>query len=151
MPDTARGAPAGSAVETHCPYCSLQCGMRLAGRRTLEVRPWEEFEVNEGGLCRKGWTATVRPPASFTNQLKAKQILAWRLPGPPSGYEEDHLIALELGGNPTDERNLWPEPWTGAAGAHSKDAEENALNKAVCNGRMTLAAAQARIVKEWAV
>ncbi|QIK67506.1 molybdopterin oxidoreductase family protein [Nocardioides sp. HDW12B] len=51
------GAAAGTAVETHCPYCSLQCGMRLAGRRTLEVRPWEEFAVNEGGLCRKGWTA----------------------------------------------------------------------------------------------
>lgn len=45
-------------TETHCPYCSLQCGMRLTGRRTLEVQPWEEFPVNEGGLCRKGWTST---------------------------------------------------------------------------------------------
>jgi assimilatory nitrate reductase catalytic subunit len=26
--------------------------------RTLEVQPWAEFPVNEGGLCRKGWTAT---------------------------------------------------------------------------------------------
>lgn len=57
---------------THCPYCSLQCGMTLrdgrgapssgtGGRRgggTLEVQPWPEFPVNEGGLCRKGWTAT---------------------------------------------------------------------------------------------
>jgi assimilatory nitrate reductase catalytic subunit len=44
---------------THCPYCSLQCGMTLAkeGRR-LEVQPWPEFAVNEGALCRKGWTAT---------------------------------------------------------------------------------------------
>jgi assimilatory nitrate reductase catalytic subunit len=44
-------------TETHCPYCSLQCGMRLSGVRDLEVTPWEEFPVNEGGLCRKGWTA----------------------------------------------------------------------------------------------
>lgn len=46
-------------TQTHCPYCSLQCGMRLerAGRR-LEVAPWPEFPVNEGALCRKGWTAT---------------------------------------------------------------------------------------------
>jgi assimilatory nitrate reductase catalytic subunit len=44
-------------TESHCPYCSLQCGMRLVGVRTLEVQPWEEFPVNEGGLCRKGWTA----------------------------------------------------------------------------------------------
>jgi len=46
-----------TATETHCPYCSLQCGMRLSGVRSLEVTPWEEFPVNEGGLCRKGWTA----------------------------------------------------------------------------------------------
>jgi len=45
-------------TDTHCPYCSLQCGMRLSGVRTLEVTPWEEFPVNEGGLCRKGWTST---------------------------------------------------------------------------------------------
>ncbi|ROR92448.1 molybdopterin oxidoreductase family protein [Nocardioides aurantiacus] len=44
---------------THCPYCSLQCGMTLVREgRTLEVQPWPEFPVNEGGLCRKGWTAT---------------------------------------------------------------------------------------------
>ena len=45
------------ATETHCPYCSLQCGMRLVGRRTPEVQAWPEFPVNEGGLCRKGWSA----------------------------------------------------------------------------------------------
>ena len=45
-------------VATHCPYCSLQCGMRVVGTRRPEVEPWPEFPVNEGGLCRKGWTAT---------------------------------------------------------------------------------------------
>lgn len=50
------------AVETHCPYCSLQCGMRLAvgagsGRRSPEVQAWDEFPVNRGALCRKGWSA----------------------------------------------------------------------------------------------
>ena len=25
--------------------------------------------------------------------------------------EEDHLISLEVGGNPFDARNLWPEPY----------------------------------------
>src|SRR5689334_24768142 len=46
-------------TRTHCPYCSLQCGMTLErkGRTGLEVRPWVEFPVNEGGLCRKGWAA----------------------------------------------------------------------------------------------
>jgi assimilatory nitrate reductase catalytic subunit len=45
-------------TNTHCPYCSLQCGMNLRGRRAPEVQAWPEFPVNEGGLCRKGWTAT---------------------------------------------------------------------------------------------
>ncbi|HJQ04090.1 MAG TPA: molybdopterin oxidoreductase family protein [Nocardioides sp.] len=47
-------------IRTHCPYCSLQCGMTLQvqGRGRLEVTPWEEFPVNEGALCRKGWTST---------------------------------------------------------------------------------------------
>lgn len=63
MPQTpSEQAPAGTSartpLRTHCPYCSLQCGMTLTGRRTLEVQPWDEFPVNEGALCRKGWTAT---------------------------------------------------------------------------------------------
>ena len=45
-------------TNTHCPYCSLQCGMTLEQRGpVLEVRAWPEFPVNEGALCRKGWTA----------------------------------------------------------------------------------------------
>ncbi len=44
---------------THCPYCSLQCGMTLVreGRSALTVRSWPDFPVNEGALCRKGWSA----------------------------------------------------------------------------------------------
>ncbi|MBB6628583.1 molybdopterin oxidoreductase family protein [Nocardioides sp. KIGAM211] len=45
-------------TDTHCPYCSLQCGMKVTGRRSPEVSAWPEFPVNEGALCRKGWTAT---------------------------------------------------------------------------------------------
>ncbi|HSJ20990.1 MAG TPA: molybdopterin-dependent oxidoreductase, partial [Nocardioidaceae bacterium] len=51
-------SPTSTSTATHCPYCSLQCGMRLTrqGRGTV-VEPWAEFPVNEGGLCRKGWTS----------------------------------------------------------------------------------------------
>lgn len=46
-------------VTTHCPYCSLQCGMTVGrkGRTGIEIGAWEEFPVNEGALCRKGWTS----------------------------------------------------------------------------------------------
>ncbi|MDX3190624.1 molybdopterin oxidoreductase family protein [Streptomyces sp. MN03-5084-2B] len=40
-------------VDTHCPYCALQCGMSLDGAR---VTP-RDFPVNAGGLCQKGWTS----------------------------------------------------------------------------------------------
>ncbi|WP_424215274.1 molybdopterin oxidoreductase family protein [Streptomyces sp. BI20] len=45
-------------TDTHCPYCSLQCGMRLAAGpvRVLE-RP--EFPVNRGVLCGKGRSAAA--------------------------------------------------------------------------------------------
>ncbi len=47
-------------VTTHCPYCSLQCGMRLSPKRAgVEVGPWEEFPVNQGAMCRKGWTSAA--------------------------------------------------------------------------------------------
>ena len=50
---------AGAAVcATHCPYCSLQCGMHLREAKdpvwTVEER---DFPTNRGGLCQKGWTA----------------------------------------------------------------------------------------------
>ena len=59
--------------------------------------------------------------------------------GPPSGYQEDHLISLELGGHPTDARNLWPEPYPRAADV---DRVENELNAQVCDGDLSLADAQ---------
>ena len=90
-------------------------------------------------VCRRGWTKTVRPPTTYTNELKRRQLRARGLRGPPSAYQEDHLISLELGGNPTDPRNLWPEPYPRAA---EVDRIENELNAKLCSGRLTLAQAQ---------
>ena len=92
-------------------------------------------------ICRHGWTDTVRPPTSYTNALKAKQMRRYGETGSPSDYQEDHLISLELGGNPTDPRNLWPEPYPRAADV---DRIENELNDQVCSGELTLAEAQQR-------
>ena len=85
--------------------------------------------------------STIRPPASYTSALKLRQMRQYHETGPPSAYEEDHLISLELGGHPTDPRNLWPEPYPRAADV---DREENRLNGLVCSGELTLAEAQAR-------
>ncbi len=63
-----------STTATHCPYCSLQCGIEVtvggeapAAGRTASVparlspatlQPQADFPTNRGGLCSKGWTAT---------------------------------------------------------------------------------------------
>jgi hypothetical protein len=90
-------------------------------------------------VCVRGWTRTIRPPTDYTNALKAKQLHAYGLTGPLSSYQEDHLISLELGGHPTDPRNLWPEPYPRASRV---DAIENDLNRRVCEGSLTLGEAQ---------
>jgi len=107
-------------------------------------------------ICTSGWTATIRPPTSYTNQLKATQIVQYGYTDTSlASYEEDHLISLELGGNPTDPRNLWPEPYTIAlpdgrsVGAHVKDAFETKLKNQVCSGALTLAEAQAEVGIHW--
>jgi len=43
---------------THCPYCSLQCGIAMvAGDRPATLQPQTDFPTNLGGLCSKGWNA----------------------------------------------------------------------------------------------
>jgi hypothetical protein len=90
-------------------------------------------------ICRSGWTRTVRPPTDYTNALKRRQMRAYGEHGPMSAYQEDHLVSLELGGDPTDPQNLWPEPYPGAARV---DSIENELNAQVCSGHLSLADAQ---------
>lgn len=101
-------------------------------------------------ICVPGYTKTIRPPASYTNALKRKQ-LSGASDTNPRDYEEDHLISLEIGGSPTSPDNLWPEPYNpvGGWGAHKKDQLENELHKMVCNGSISLSDAQKAISTDW--
>ena len=96
-------------------------------------------------ICKKGWTKTVRPPESQTEKFKFGE--AYPAYGTPRSEktELDHLVSLELGGS-NDATNLWPEyPPT----PNPKDKVEGALNAAVCEGRVSLAAAQDAIAADW--
>ncbi len=104
-------------------------------------------------ICVIGFTKTIRPPSSYTTGLKRSQLRT--LPYSAFGstdtklFEEDHLIPLELGGHPTDPRNLWPEPWSGSTGARLKDQLENKLHLLVCSHQVTLKVAQSAIATNW--
>jgi len=128
-------------------------------------------------ICKKGWsTKPIRPKTSYTNALKKTQmhsldyILTNTLPkvksksgkttrpditkcitrsSNPSCYEEDHLISLELGGDPRSPDNLWPEPWFGPWNAKTKDALEDRLHAMVCSGTISLREAQKAIAADW--
>ena len=46
-----------ASTATHCPYCSLQCGMYLTIDEGGPAVAPRDFPTNRGGLCQKGWTA----------------------------------------------------------------------------------------------
>jgi len=107
-------------------------------------------------ICVSGWTATIRPPSSYTGALKIEQIAQYGYTDTStSDYEEDHLISLELGGAPTDPRNLWPEPYNGQPLRRATDRRahqrrlETKLKNEVCSGAILLATAQAEIGDHW--
>jgi hypothetical protein len=104
----------------------------------------------ENTVCVRGWTKTVRPPAYYTNKLKKKQIREYGYADRnPKNYEEDHLVPLSVGGNPTDEKNLWPEPRKSEWGAAKKDQLEFALYKAVCRHEISLDEARIAFSTNW--
>lgn len=85
-------------------------------------------------ICVAGYTAAIRQP---TTALKKAQIASYRyVDHAPAGYEEDHLVPLELGGSATSRANLFPEP---LAVAGVDDAMESRLRDEVCTeGRSSL-------------
>jgi len=103
-------------------------------------------------ICQSGWTATVRPPPSVTDLEKVGSARAYGYTGSFRTGEYDHLIPLELGGDPNDPANLWLQPNdnpNATSTRNSKDSLERTLNDLVCSGRLTLAAAQEAIATDW--
>ena len=123
------------------------------GRRAQPIRTSPRKIFARRSAIRDGARNPIRPEASYTHRLKIEQIGEYgysdsRL----RDYEEDHFIPLELGGNPTDPKNLWPEPFETSVpdgGAHAKDKVENYLHAEVCSGSLTLDQAQREIAEDW--
>jgi hypothetical protein len=100
-------------------------------------------------ICAFGYSRSVRPPESFTEPLKLRQMRAYSLPGSPRAYEEDHLVPLSIGGAPRDPRNLWPEPRSGPNNAEQKDQLETWAARMGCTGRIPLARLQRETASDW--
>jgi hypothetical protein len=106
-------------------------------------------------ICRKGgYTSGVRPSQYVTGREKKLNTASYGYTGSLREAEYDHLISLQLGRDPNDPRNLWVEPAdpghkNGAGVNNKKDPVETKLHTVVCNGKVSLAAAQQAIVNDW--
>jgi hypothetical protein len=103
-------------------------------------------------ICTLGYTATIRPPESITAPEKVMSAAAYGYTGSLHTAEYDHLIPLELGGDPNDPANLWVQPndRSGATTTYNtKDTLERSLKNLVCTGQMTLAPARQAIASNW--
>lgn len=114
------------------------------------IDPGITQENIQSTVCVRGYTKTVRPPASYTNKLKKRQMRQYGYSDlNPKHYEEDHLIPLSIGGNPRDPRNLWPEPRISEWNAAKKDQLEFVIYKMVCANEIPLKEAQGEIASNW--
>lgn len=109
--------------------------------------------VTLGQLCPVAHTKQWRPSSTYTSNLKHQQLAEYNYEDSTGNHsqtatstEEDHLISLELGGDPSAPENLWPEP---GASLNRKDAVERAAHEALCSGRLTLPQAQQGIAANW--
>lgn len=152
--------PSGSARPTQAARSGIGDVLLAGGAVVLPNRSRTPGAVNSAvtqatihtTICRTGYTRTIRPSSSYTTSLKEQQLAsgyAYRGDLATSDYEEDHLISLELGGAPSDMRNLWPEPYAATDGARVKDRVENRLHDLVCSGALSLATAQRAIATNW--
>lgn len=107
-------------VPTHCPYCGMQCGMKLLVEKNhvVGLEPRYDFPVNEGRLCPKGVTAylqTHHPDRLMYPLIKrngiferaswdeALELVVSRFQGLQSKYGKDS-IAVYSGSSLTTEK-----------------------------------------------
>ena len=105
-------------------------------------------------ICHSGYTRSIRPGVAITTAEKRANAASYVYTGSLRVAEYDHLVPLELGGDPNDPRNLWVEPaspgHSARAGVNNpKDAVEDRLNALVCQGRVAFVAAQRAIAVDW--
>ena len=102
--------------------------------------------VTARDVCAPGWARRHRAVSSATKRRVYKEYgITHHSRGE---YEVDHLVSLELGGS-NAAANLFPEAAEPRPGFHEKDRLEGRLHALVCNGTVSLAAAQRMIRTDW--
>ncbi len=99
-------------------------------------------------ICAESFrTSTIRDvPQSEKFQVEREYGMAATYYG--HSIEIDHIVPLELGGSNAI-ANLFPEPGSGPANYHVKDALENRAKTEVCDGQLSLRTARRGFARNW--
>ena len=107
------------------------------------------FAANVGKeqVCTDGYTDTVRH--KFNLAERRFYFNRYGIPYDKRKHQIDHFLSLELGGDPMDPRNIWPEAFSPLPGARQKDVVETWLHHQVCRHGMPLEQAQRLLLTDW--
>lgn len=152
-PATARQSPASELPDPQLTPGAVRASASLPGCPTdyttdglLHVPHGCPGPVTIPEVCATHGTRQFRRTAGVTKRsvCAAYGISAADCPG----YEDDHLIPLELGGSDARE-NHWPQPWGSEWDAGRKDWLENELRRLVCGGALPIERAWRCVAEEW--
>lgn len=125
---------------------ALACASQ-AMAQSLPLNPDVTQATIDQTICVSGYTKTIRPPLSYTNRIKMHLMRQEGLPLELIGDKIlDHKISLEIGGSPDQLANFMLQDQDES---HEKDRVEHCLKRAVCDGRISLDAAQTAIWRDW--
>lgn len=110
------------------------------------INPNVTPETLKATVCVAGWTATVRPPTSYTDKLRAQLTPPGHKPG---DGELDHRLSIEDGGSPSDPANLWWQAYADRYGARVKDRVETKIHRLLCRGDIQLDEARNALLGNW--
>ncbi|MFM0340361.1 hypothetical protein [Paraburkholderia fungorum] len=103
-------------------------------------------------ICRPGYADAVAPPFDKLMARKDRMLAARGMDAAEGfAFALDRRVPVVLGGSPDDPSNLDLLPWAGPLGERRKARAAVMLKRCVCEGKLSLAQAQAAIVGNWSV
>lgn len=95
------------------------------------VTPGAVVSVTAAQVCEPGYARRARHPYDDAARAMSRAVRReYGVRGP--GYRVDHLVPIEVGGDPFNIRNLWPQP---ASESFAKDELENAAHDRICSSQ----------------
>lgn len=95
------------------------------------MTPGAVVSVTAAQVCAPGYARRARHPYDDAARAMSRAVRReYGVRGP--GYRVDHLVPIEVGGDPFDIRNLWPQP---VSDSYVKDERENAAHDRICSSR----------------